>query len=156
MLWRCNTQHILSQRHFCEGVMMHCVAEQYVLVTPDPQDSKSIISISFPECCCSSCCLLLLATKKAYHSKERNLFITYSASRRKARLAEKVICFLFTLSLGPNGICCCCIFRENWSFAFSVEITVAFSETSASNYTWCDGGESIERPSMGKFRAKGQ
>ncbi len=119
----------LSDISVSEGVMMHCVAEQYVLVTPDPQDSKSIISVSFPACCCGSCCLLLLATKKAYHSKERNLFITYSASRRKARLAEKVILFfVYTFAWAERNmlllhfpwklIFCifsgnhCCIFRN--------------------------------------------
>jgi len=82
---------------------MHCVAEQHILVTPDPQDSKSNISVSFPACCCGSC-LLLQSTKKHFTQKERNLFTIDSVSSTNAPLAKKVICFLFILSYGPNGI----------------------------------------------------
>ncbi len=153
MLWKCNSTYSLSDISVSEGVMMHC----WAVCAGDPWPTRKqehhqrlISRVLLRQL------LFAFAGNKGSISLKRKELVHYIFKLEEKQDWLRMTFVLFTLSLGPNGICCGCIFRENWSFAFSVEISVAFSETISSNYTWCDGGESIEKPSMGKLRAKGQ
>lgn len=96
-----HSAYSLSNISQSEGIMIHCVAEQHILVTPDPQDSKSNISVSFPACCCGSCCLLLQLTKKHFTQRKGTCSLQIQQVAQKHHWLRRsfVFCLHFRMGL---------------------------------------------------------
>ncbi len=156
MLWKCNPAHTLSATCLWVRVSWCTAWLSSTFWWPlTRKKARASSALDFQGAVAAAVVCFCWQQRKQITQKKGTCSLHIQQVKEKQDW-QRMTFVLFTLSLGPNGICCGCIFRENWSFAFSVEISVAFSETISSNYTWCDGGESIEKPSMGKLRAKGQ
>ncbi len=116
MLWKCNPAHTLSAHVVSEGVMMHCMAEQYVSGDPWPARKQSIISVDFQGVLLRQLLFAYCGNKGSISLKRKELVHDYQQVKEKQDGREwHLFCLHFRWA---ERICCGCIFRENWSFAF--------------------------------------